>query len=273
MTTVTGYYSLIQYCPDPSRLEAANVGVLLFVPSLNYLRAITAKGNRRIQQFFGRDGHDWTRINTFKRGMEDRVQAERPSIRTVDDLERFIAKRANALRITDPRPMRVTDPEADLKQLFAELVGGVHRAEPRQSIKAYLHKRLVDAGLQQRIRNDIRIRVPSFEREVTIPYGYQNGRFQLIQPARFEAEDPDKIIPTACRYAVEGRSLYEHQDPKLGRLQLVVVGVFPAKKAASRSMVRRIFDENKVRLFASDEVDRLIQDIRQNAKELPAENR
>ena len=30
-TPTTGYYSVIQFCPDRSRLEAANVGVLLFV--------------------------------------------------------------------------------------------------------------------------------------------------------------------------------------------------------------------------------------------------
>ena len=40
-TVTTGYYSVIQYCPDRSRLEAANVGVLLFVPAGGYLRART----------------------------------------------------------------------------------------------------------------------------------------------------------------------------------------------------------------------------------------
>ena len=58
----------------------------------------------------------------------------------------------------------------------------------------------------------------------------RTGRFQLIQPARFEAEDADKVIPTACRYAVEGRSLYEHPDNELGKMQLVVVGMFPVEE-------------------------------------------
>ena len=34
-----GCYSLIQYCPDLGRLEAANVGVLLFCPEPHFLKA------------------------------------------------------------------------------------------------------------------------------------------------------------------------------------------------------------------------------------------
>lgn len=36
-----GYYSIIQYCPDLSRFEAANVGVLLFCPERAFLKALT----------------------------------------------------------------------------------------------------------------------------------------------------------------------------------------------------------------------------------------
>jgi len=37
MNPTNGYYSLVQYCPDPSRVEAANVGAILFCPTLPYL--------------------------------------------------------------------------------------------------------------------------------------------------------------------------------------------------------------------------------------------
>ena len=43
MNPETGYYGLIQCCPNPSRLEAANVGVLLFSPEHAFLnRMLTA---------------------------------------------------------------------------------------------------------------------------------------------------------------------------------------------------------------------------------------
>jgi len=55
MSLTKGYYSIIQYCPDPSRLEAVNIGVALFCPELRFLRArfgrrrlasVSSSGNR-----------------------------------------------------------------------------------------------------------------------------------------------------------------------------------------------------------------------------------
>jgi hypothetical protein len=122
MKETKGYYSLIQYCPDLARLESATIGVLLFCPERNYLRAKVARDNRRIIHFFG-IGQDWEQINSFKRGIEERVAREAESIATLEDLNSFIAKRANLLQITPPRPMRVREPEKELTELFAELVG------------------------------------------------------------------------------------------------------------------------------------------------------
>src|SRR5437667_3875865 len=114
MKPATGYYSLIQYCPDLSRLEAANIGVLLFCPEKLFLQARTARGNKRLCRFFGKEGHDWDRIDCFKLGIEERLEAEHGQINTLADLERFIALRANEIQITPPRPMRVEDPQQDL---------------------------------------------------------------------------------------------------------------------------------------------------------------
>ena len=269
MKQTSGYYSLIQFCPDPSRLEAANVGILLFVPSLGFLKAITTRDNRRVQQFFGRQGSDWVRLNSFKKGLEERIQVERTSIQSIEDLTNLISKFANKLRLTNPRPLIVSDPDKNIQELYAELVAGDQRIQHKKSLKSILGQRFQEAGLNNKIKTDLRIRVPSFEKDVTIPYGYQNGRFQLIRPASFESEDTEHVLPAACRYAVEGESLYKHKDENFGKLQLVIVGQFPAKKTRSRVVVRRILEDRNVRLFSSDEVDKLVRDIKKNAKELP----
>lgn len=73
MNPSKGYYCLIQYCPDLGRLEAANVAVLLFSPERHSLKAKTSCNNRRMIQFFGSEGHDWIRINSFKNGRAGRV--------------------------------------------------------------------------------------------------------------------------------------------------------------------------------------------------------
>lgn len=264
-----GHYCIIQYCPDLGRLETANIGVLLFCPDRGYLKARTSSDNARIRHFFGDHGHDWHRINSFKTGIEDRLVVEKDEIKTLEALDGFIARRTNLIQITPPRPMKVHDPENDLDQLFQELVGGQARANRGPSLTRYLDQKFAAEGLKRKIKTGIRVTVPVLERQIEIPYGFQNGRFNLIQPARFRAKNPQQAKITACRYAVEGQSLYENPDSRLGQLQLVVLGQFGANQSDSRFGVERILKEHHVRLFTTTEVDRLVDEIRQSAKDLP----
>jgi hypothetical protein len=63
------------------------------------------------------------RINTFKRGLEDRLEKQACTIKSVEDLQQFIALRANVLQITPPNSMKANDPEQDLRNLFEEIIG------------------------------------------------------------------------------------------------------------------------------------------------------
>lgn len=267
-----GYFSLIQYCPDLGRLEAANVGVLLFCPDRQFLKAMTTRTNGRIRRFFGSTGHDWERINSFKHGIVDRVECEAGSIATLEDLRRFIDQRANLIQITAPRPTKVTNPEADLQALFDDFLGGAKPRATAKSLRKVLGEKLNTAGLQGKIRRDLRVPVPVLGREIDVPFGYQNGRFNLLTPVRFaSAHTTQAVTAAACTCAVEGRSLYEHDDPKLGSMQLVVVGKFRPNDRESVKLVKRILDDNQVRLYRTSELPRLIDEIRTNGKDLETE--
>jgi hypothetical protein len=270
MTLTKGYYSLIQYCPDQTRLEAATIGVLLFCPERAFLKALTARDNRRIRRFFGRDGHDWSRINSFKTAIAERLEGEQPEIKCLEDLETFIALRANQLQLTPPRSMRVTNPDEDLKILFDEVVGGQHRKQHARSFHRYVGERFSKAGLQNKVRTNIELVVPVFNRQVAIPYGFQNGRFNLIQPVRFQAASAEQAMNTACRYAVEGRSLWETPHADLGPLKLLVVGKFRSQHQRTKDDVRRVLKDGHVDLFATSELDRLIDEIRTTGKDIVA---
>lgn len=125
MPGVRGYYGLIQYCPDASRAEAANVGVILFCPEPHFIGARISEGNERIRRFFGKDRpFDWGRVDAAKRAIVARLMTSRAELRSVEDLNRFIATRANELQVTPLRSVKVQYPEADLDALFKELVGG-----------------------------------------------------------------------------------------------------------------------------------------------------
>jgi len=269
MNPTRGYYCIIQYCPDLGRLEAANIGVLLFCPDRDFLKARTSSDNARIRHFFGDEPHDWIRINSYKLGIEERLEMEHNEIRTLEALEDFIARRANLIQISPPRPMKVRDPEKDLDQLFQDLVGGQARTSRGPSMKGFLLKKFMNAGLNKKIQTDISVKVPISDRQIEVPCGFQNGRFNLIQLAGFQATNPDHAKTTACRYAVEGESLYENPDPHLGELQVILVGKFGSKQSESRPGVERILKEHHVRLFATTELDRLVEEIRRTAKDFP----
>jgi hypothetical protein len=200
--------------------------------------------------------------------LEDRLAVEGPNIQTIEQLGIFIAERANLLQITPLRPMKIFDPEKDLEELYKELIGkSLHRASNR-SLRRDLSEKLSSAGLKKKIRENIKVAVPVMQKEVEIPFGFQNGRFNLISPVRFEAANPEQSFNTACKYAVEGRSLYENPDPKLGPLQLVVVGKFRPRDQESLAGVKRVFQDHRVKLFRTSEVSQLIEEIRTTGKDI-----
>jgi hypothetical protein len=269
MNSAKGYYSLIQYCPDRTRLEAATIGVLLFCPERDFLKAMTVRSNRRIARFFGRQGHDWQRINSFKHAIQERVEVERSSIQTVANLEEFISLRANQLQITPPRSMCVHDPEEDLKALFHDIVGDKPRTPDIPKFQRYVGERLRAVGLERKVRTNIPVTVPVFNQQMSIPYGFQNERFHLIQPVSFLSLKPSEARDKACRYAVEGRSLYDAPaHSELGRLRLVVVGNFRSREDKLEQVVGRVLADSPVELFARKDIGRLIDEIRQTGKDI-----
>jgi hypothetical protein len=118
-----GYYSLIQFCPDLSRLETVNVGVVLFCPEIRFIEARMSSNSDRARRLFGQDVQS-DRLRHAKAAMEARFRSDRKSFREVADLERFAQTRANDLLMTPPRPIKVLTPEAEIEALFKEMVGG-----------------------------------------------------------------------------------------------------------------------------------------------------
>jgi hypothetical protein len=166
--------------------------------------------------------------------------------------------------------MHVEDPRADLESLFRELVGGQHRRQRLLSFRRFLDKKLTAPALANKVQKDIKVTVPVLGREIDVPYGFQNGRFNLIQPAAFRGASRNQLEITACKYAIEARFLYEHRDRKLGELRLVVVGEFGGQVNNRRPSVERILKENHVGLYTTRELDTLIEEIRRTGKELPS---
>ncbi len=239
MKAQKGYYSLIQFCPDRSRLEAVNVGVLLFCPDPHFIAARTAKGNQRPTKLVGRSAYDAAGLNAAKRAIERRLENDAKAFQTLDDLQHFVDSRGNDLKLTTPRPIKVFDPTADLHKLFKELVGGQHRivkSEPVCPELDVLFKRLQKEG---RARLNLDLDVPLLGRRFHVPYAFDNAMLNLVKPHRF-ASEPKPALDAAMRLAIEGDQLF-----KLGKNQdeptkLVVVAVFEQNAGADDQLGKRV---------------------------------
>ena len=124
MNAEKGYYSLIQFCPNTSRMETVNVGVVLFCPASGYLDARTTGNNRRAKSLVGADNFDRYSLNAAKRSINQRLVVEKNSFDSLEDFQKFVETRGNDLRLTKPRPVKVFNPEQEMNRLFDELVRG-----------------------------------------------------------------------------------------------------------------------------------------------------
>src|SRR5437867_2388273 len=122
MNATKGYYSLVQYTPDVSRQEAANVGVVLFCPEVPFLEARLSSSNHRVRRFFGEEADQYRHLNAMKQSLADRFRVERADFQTLADLQGFVETRANKLVLTNPKPVKVFDPSKELAALYHELV-------------------------------------------------------------------------------------------------------------------------------------------------------
>jgi hypothetical protein len=266
MNAKKGYYSLIQFCPNASRLEAVNVGVLLLCPDLRFIEARTAKGNQRAANLVGRAFLDKHSLNRAKRAIERRVQTDREAFSSVDDLQKFVDSRGNVLKLTPPRPVKVFDPIKDLDKLFSELVGGVpRRAQPELAIPA-LDARFQQLHEQGRAKLNWEVTVPVVGRTLRVPYAYRNGMWNLVKPQRFSCQE-GPALGAAMRLAIEGDLLFKHKSIDDGKKQLIVVSSFENddKVERLRDRVQEVLREYHVATVIETQVNAFLSKVEQEA--------
>lgn len=199
MKPVKGYYSILQYCPDRSRGEAANVGLILFVPDRDFLQTRISKSNDRVRRFFGAWNFDNEWLKQAKQSVVNRLTEEKTHFQELSDLLQFVRTRANELILTGPQPVRVVKPEEDLNKLFNQLVDKDTTKRQKAVIKEMDHA-FHGERFAGRIEFNMRIDIPFAEnKHIDIPYSFQNGKPNLIKPERFKSDPMDKGLSLAVR--------------------------------------------------------------------------
>jgi len=270
MKSAIGYYSLIQYVPNPTRAEVVNIGVLLFCPSLNYIDVQHSEGNDRVAKMFGRDSFDRERINETKTAIRRRFLYDKESFREIDDLKLYISSLANEIRISEPRLIKVINPEIELNNLFKELVGG-RKISSKGSQNAFrrLREQIKRSSLHNRIMTNYKVEVPISGRSVpvrslTVDYAYKNGSLNLVKTELFNVDIAG--IDKAFRIACEGDLIQRHGGNGLKQNFIVVADVPDTKNATDiRDKIVGVFGEYKIRSVWESEIDRFVDEIDKEA--------
>lgn len=178
MSAKRALYSLVQYVPDPGRAEAANAGVVLFVPETKQLEVSLSPTFKRVKAFFKLNESQYQRLKSAAKALDSRLVIARNEFGSEADFAHFIAARADALRLTALRPMLVADVGSELNDLYAELVSD-REAAPRTKRKPVLPSRLVElfARLQRegKASRPHRIAVPHARKKFHVDATFDNG--------------------------------------------------------------------------------------------------
>lgn len=274
---MNGYFSLIQYCPLMERRESANVGVVLIVPEARYAGVRMAHDHARLKKMFGKHAGDKASVAVLIESIAGRVAAEKETLATLEGLQQFIATRANRVMLTDPCSVLVEGtPEATLEELMEELVASegkgpavtkaVTHTQLEQRWLMEVTQRLTSPRLAPYLRQNMEVRVPRLINPLTAPLGYQNGRLHLIQPEEFAAASGERIEERISLRALQGEALYGHRDRQFGALQLTVVAEFPPEHPEVKEMAEGIFRDHHVRLFTSETLGHLEEEIIREGK-------
>ncbi len=272
MDTNRGYYCLIQFCPDPSRAEAVNLGVLLFCPERGFIKAELSSSNQRARRIVSTDIFDSESINRAKMSIQSRLEVDHYSFKTLDDLQHFVDTRANILKLTQPRPIKVIDPQKDLINLFKELVGGPAIEIVRKKVTFpeldHFFQGLAHNG---RARLNEEIKVPVVGTSIRFPYTFQNEIPNLVKPCDFSIQE-EQAIHRAQYLAIVG-DLFNKKVSQSERKNLIVVSNFHRNNNPSiENRINELFKCYEIENYQRDRISEFMSHVESIAHQIPGSN-
>jgi hypothetical protein len=219
-----------------------------------------SRSNQRIRKFFG--NQNWNLVNRAKAAIVGQLQSQ--LFLSIEDLESYISKRANAIQLTPPRPVRIGNLLADVDKLFERLVGP-DLVGPKPRIRGNLKARFLEAGVGSFVQNSVNIEISEMNKSIRVPFAYQNGCFNLISPVQFDP-DAEAIIRQTGKSKFEGQLIRKERHPSHGEMQLVVVANFDENiEDSTRKFVTNALRDSSVTVYSFEDLDSLIEDIRHAA--------
>lgn len=269
MTMSTGWYSLIQVCPDFARAETVNVGIYLFCTEPHTATVLLTHDFRRAGSLLKHTGVELAAVKESASRIARRLESAR--FQSVEEFEQFARSRGNALQLTSPRSIRVDDPDRVARALMDELVAPVvdlHESREALTRIPVLHDAFVRLSLEQpgRVTLEPRFDVPELGMHLGSDYAYTNGRVNMV-----DVIDVPRNASASERRALElnsrGEAVAKYVDG--GRARLTIVAVDSGRGDTEAS---RVFDKILTALHGSElvheaDISRFVERVEREVRE------
>ena len=259
-------YSVVQYVPDGGRAEAANAGVVLFVPSSRWLEVRISPTLERVRHFFRPGRQELRRVELALEAFKHRMELARSEFQSEDDLAAFAAARADAIRLTPPRLVVVEEPLSAIETLYVELVGDRERALAAAAHAHSLPPSVAEVfgrlEAQRKIWRPGKIQLPTINRSFEVPIAYQNGRVNYVCPESLAAGG--KLDDRMAKLGFSGQLIYRHPiGDQQG--QLVVLSADPAADPDAERRYGATLEEFSVRFVPHEQAQQFATEVERTA--------
>ncbi len=256
-----GYYALIQYRPDAARMEALNVGLVLYSKSFNLLVASIDERSRTLADHL--PGGNREGLLSAAKGIVNRLNNHFERFPTLDDLQKFVDTRANTVILSPFRSVRITDPSTRFQELYGKLVLRP-RSEPEDK---EVFKKSVGKELKTTLGNDLlinpKITIEGPYTHPSLDYGVLNGRLRLISVKDFSKIEKSAIKQVA-NLTLQADQLRKYPvlfDGVHRKAEQVVMAHIPKSDNGHRNSIVGLFKDYKIPLFeATNELVAYLKD-------------
>ncbi len=259
-------YSVLQYIPDGGRAEGANAGVAIFLPEYGQVVVRTSPNLARIKKFFTPTKQDLQRIELALKACEHRLQVAQSEFSTDDDFCKFVAARADAIRLTPPRLVVLTDLGQKLDELYLDLVGDVEHQLPAKTRGPVFPPRVAEIfgrlEAARKVWKPGKIIVPESHSKLEVPLAYQNGRVNYVLPQSLTpSEKPESRLP---KLGFNGFLIHQHKiDDTEGKL--VVLSTDAKTNDDIERRFEEVLDDFKVRFVRYSQAVAFAEEVEREA--------
>lgn len=257
-----GFYSVVQYVPFPERFEFMNVGVVVLAPAINRVEVRFAPDYSRIAKIFGK--FDRAQLKSALDSLARRLQHDfGVGYWSVDALHRFVEMRSGNVQMSSPLSILLDDDPAEISdRLLKEMVIARPKRLRASTATSQFKRHLANARVLDLVDTSPDPIVLPQGVQIRVPYGYQNGSYNLIDPIRL-AGPVEEALKNASSRAIEGQWLAEHSAQSKPK-RLVVVGDLSDQPERFASDLKDVMRNHEVRFYEMDDMDELIEDIRRH---------